>query len=191
VTSSINKLSVNTPVQAPAPAIVQNYNPTFLTWRYGLIVGERLTTQDIYLYRLVFGVYPLLFTWIDTDSSWINQQGKHPKTIAPYQHKQKLKRYVQTINAHVRSVLSSIKYKITQQTPCSLLFYNHCLRCNKWSIICSIQFILPSIYNVQGNKNRSKQSKAWTSSALMLPYIMLNELTININLIETMVSCTI
>ena len=35
VTSSINKLSVDTPAQVAAPTIVQNYNPTFLTLQYG------------------------------------------------------------------------------------------------------------------------------------------------------------
>ena len=43
---------------------------------------------------------------------FLNQQGIQLKKIAPYQHEQKLERYVQTINARVRSVLSSIKFKI-------------------------------------------------------------------------------
>ena len=34
------------------------------------------------------------------------------KTIAPYQHERKLKRYVQKFNAQFRSVLSSIKFKL-------------------------------------------------------------------------------
>jgi len=45
-------------------------------------------------------------------TSFINQQGIQYHTIAPYQHEQKLERYVQTINARFRSVLSSLKYKL-------------------------------------------------------------------------------
>ena len=43
---------------------------------------------------------------------FLNQQGIQLKTIAPYEHEQKLERYVQTINARFRSVLSSIKFKL-------------------------------------------------------------------------------
>ena len=35
VTTSINKLSVDTPVVAPPPTPIQNYNPTFLTLQHG------------------------------------------------------------------------------------------------------------------------------------------------------------
>ena len=172
--------------------------------KYGLIVGTRLTAQDVYLYRLVFGACPcclagktispsykdsmsspalmpghvvhvdlIPFTEIclggiqhhmlicdefstylysipmktksnsdiitafttliayfkqfgydihtlhsDHESSlmsamvFLNQQGIKYLTIAPYQHEQKVERYVQTINSRFRSVLSSMKFKL-------------------------------------------------------------------------------
>ena len=40
---------------------------------------------------------------------FLNQQGIKYLTIAPYQHEQKVERYVQTINSRFRSVLSSMK----------------------------------------------------------------------------------
>ena len=43
---------------------------------------------------------------------FLNQQGIKLMTIAPYQHEQKLERYVQTINARFRSVLSALSYKL-------------------------------------------------------------------------------
>ena len=43
---------------------------------------------------------------------FLNQQGIQYHTIAPYQHEQKLERYVQTINSRFRSVLSSLKFKL-------------------------------------------------------------------------------
>ena len=43
--------------------------------------------------------------------TFLNQQNLQLKTISPYQHEQKLERYVQTINPLFRSVLSSIKFK--------------------------------------------------------------------------------
>ena len=46
-------------------------------------------------------------------TTFINQQGTKYNTIAPYQHEQKLERYVQTINSGFRSVLS----RFTIQTP--------------------------------------------------------------------------
>ena len=45
-------------------------------------------------------------------TTFLNQQGIQYQTIAPYQHEQKLERYVQTINARFRSVLSSLKFKL-------------------------------------------------------------------------------
>jgi hypothetical protein len=45
-------------------------------------------------------------------TSFLNQQGIQYHTIAPYQHEQKLERYVQTINSRFRSVLSSLKFKL-------------------------------------------------------------------------------
>ena len=172
--------------------------------KYGMLIGTRLTTQDVYLYRLVFGACPCCLAGktispsykeslsptalmpgsivhidlipfpeiclggiqyhmlicdefstylhsfamktksnsdiivaltslvsyfkqygydikvIHSDhesalisaTSFINQQGIQYHTIAPYQHEQKLERYVQTINARFRSVLSSLKYKL-------------------------------------------------------------------------------
>jgi hypothetical protein len=43
---------------------------------------------------------------------FLNQQGIKYLTIAPYQHEQKVERYVQTINSRFRSVLSSMKFKL-------------------------------------------------------------------------------
>ena len=42
----------------------------------------------------------------------LNQQGIQYQTMAPYQHEQKLERYVLIINARFRSVLSSLKFKL-------------------------------------------------------------------------------
>ena len=47
-------------------------------------------------------------TTILSAQTFLNQQGIQLKTIAPYQHEQKLERYVQTINA--RYSLSNIFY---------------------------------------------------------------------------------
>ena len=172
--------------------------------KYGMLIGTRLTTQDVYLYRLVFGACPCCLAGktispsykeslsptalmpgsivhidlipfpeiclggiqyhmlicdefstylhsfamktksnsdiivaltsmvsyfkqygydikvIHSDhesalisaTSFINQQSIQYHTISPYQHEQKLERYVQTINARFRSVLSSLKYKL-------------------------------------------------------------------------------
>ena len=46
-------------------------------------------------------------------TSFLNQQGIQYQTISPYQHEQKLERYVQTINGRFRSVLSSLNCQIT------------------------------------------------------------------------------
>jgi hypothetical protein len=54
-------------------------------------------------------------------TSFLNQQGIQYQTIAPYQHEQKLERYVQTINARFRSVLSSLKFKLPNKLYGQLL----------------------------------------------------------------------
>jgi hypothetical protein len=172
--------------------------------KYGLLIGTRLTVQDVYLYRLVYGSFPSCLagktispsykeslsppammpgsivhedlipfpeiclggvqyhmlicdefstylhsiamktksnsdiilaltslvsyfkqygyeiksihsdheTALISATTFLNQQGIQYQTIAPYQHEQKLERYVQTINARFRSVLSSLKFKL-------------------------------------------------------------------------------
>ena len=45
-------------------------------------------------------------------TTFLYQQGIQYQTISPYQHEQKLERYVQTINERFRSVLSSLKFKL-------------------------------------------------------------------------------
>ena len=51
-------------------------------------------------------------TALISKTTFLKQQGIQYQTIAPYQHEQKLERYVQTINARFRSVLSSLKFKL-------------------------------------------------------------------------------
>jgi hypothetical protein len=57
--------------------------------------------------------------------TFLNQQGIQLKTIAPYQHEQRLERYVQTINCRFRSVLSSMKYKLPNKLYAQLFTAVH------------------------------------------------------------------
>ena len=67
--------------------------------KYGLIVGTQ-TAQDDHKNSLM------------SATTLLHQQGIKFNTMAPYQHKQKLERYVQTINSRFRSVLSSLRFKL-------------------------------------------------------------------------------
>ena len=54
-------------------------------------------------------------------SATIFLKGIKYNTIAPYQHEQKLERYVQTINSRFRSVLSSLRFKLPL---CSIIYWS-------------------------------------------------------------------
>jgi len=49
--------------------------------KYGLIVGTRLTSQDVYLYRLVFGVCPCCLAGKTKNSSF--SESKTPSFLMP------------------------------------------------------------------------------------------------------------
>ena len=90
--------------------------------KYGLIVGT-LTAQDDHENSLM------------SATTLLNQQGIKFNTIAPYQHKQKLERYVQTINSRFRSVLSSLRFKLPNKL--------YLLESYNKSMSCLTPYILP------------------------------------------------
>jgi hypothetical protein len=116
--------------------------------------------------------------------TFLNQQNIQLKTIAPYQHERKLKRYVQKFNAQFRSVLSSIKFKLPNKLYAQLFtavqqMINNMSNSNHPTLTPSIIFKGTKIdLNIQN----------WSHSAHMPRYTMPNELTTSINLILIMAS---
>jgi len=115
--------------------------------------------------------------------TFLNQQNIQLKTIAPYQHEQKLERYVQTINARFRSVLSSIKFKLPNKLYAQLFtavqqMINNLPNSTHPTLTPSIIF--------KGTKIDLNLSKNWSHSAHMPRDTMPNELTTSINLILIM-----
>ena len=117
--------------------------------------------------------------------TFLKQQNIQLKTIAPYQHEPKLERYVQTINARFRSVLSSIKFKLPNKLYAQLFT-------TVQQMINNMPNSIHPTFSLHLSCLREQKSipilKNLSPSAHTPHCIMLNGLTTNINLIPIMES---